>query len=156
MLVLNAKYFFTQVHFQNHVAQKIKRWVHSKDGSVSDQQTYIGDFRWLIRAEFREIYLNRLQEVRRAWDSKYMEYFMKYVDPEVEKLAVLKLKEWGMPIQSNSTITSNQCETINMVFKDVQNWDRVGWDDGAIIAMEVQKAKCYEMGLAFQFPDGEY
>ena len=45
---------------------------------------------------------------------------------------------------------------MNMVFKDAQKWQRMGWDDGAVIAMEVQKAKVYDMGVAFQFPNGMY
>ena len=82
--------------------------MHSKDGSVTDQHIYMRDFKWLVRSDSREEYLDRQQDVRRQWDEMYLEYYMKSVDPEVEKLAVWKLREWGMPITTGSTITSNQ------------------------------------------------
>ena len=137
------------------MVKKIERWVASKNGTPQEQDTYKKDFRWLIRSESREQFEEQLKDVKdNAWDEAFTKYFEKNIEPQVDSLAAWKLEEIGFPISENSTITNNQCESLNALMKDWQEGQRVPIDTGALVARDIQKAKNREMARCFMAPGG--
>ena len=79
------------------------------------------------------------------WSPAFISYFMVHVHNDIEKYALWTMEAWNYPTTENSILTSNQCEHINRVNQEQQDWQEMPVDKAFLIGRDMQKAKVYEM-----------
>ena len=55
------------------------------------------------------------------------------------------MEAWNYAVTQNSILTSNQCEAINRMNAEQQEWNEMPVDKGFLIGRDLQKAKVSEM-----------
>ena len=105
-----------------HGVKKIENWVAKHGGGKDDRSVLKSDFRYLIRAESKDDYQLKLMNVVTRWSQPFISYFMQHVAPEIEKFSLWTARSWNYPTTEDSIVTSNQCEHINRLAAEQQNW----------------------------------
>ena len=150
-----TKYFKTK-YLQNHTTQRIGRWVATKGGNATEENAYKRDFRDLLRCDSKEQYEERLAVVKEGWKDDFRAYYDKHIQPDVDRMAAWVLRDIGFPMTERSTITSNQCESLNRWVKECQGWNRLPIDTAVLMSRDLQRCMVREMGRAMMGPDGEF
>ena len=101
--------------------------------------------RYLIRAETKEEYHQRLATAISRWPEDFRDYFMCRVHPEIDRYALWTMRAWNFPTTENSIITSNQCEHINRLQAEQQEWQEMPLDTAFFIGRDIMNAKVAEM-----------
>ena len=70
---------------------------------------------------------------------------MKHIQKDIDKYAEWSMKGMNFPATENSVVTSNQCEALNRVNKEVQSWEHLPVDKCVLITRDIQRAKVAEM-----------
>ena len=128
-----------------HGVKKIERWVADHGGTKDDKSVMKSDFRYLIRSDSLDHFHQRLSRVIARWSQPFVQYFMGHIAPEIEKFALWTVKKWDFPTTEESIVTSNQCEHINRLAAEQQNWVELPVDTAFYIGRDLQKAKLVEM-----------
>lgn len=55
------------------------------------------------------------------------------------------MEKMDFPMTENSVLTSNQCEAMNRINKEQQDWQEMAVDKAFLIGRDIQKAKVYDM-----------
>ena len=129
----------------NHGTQKIKRWVKNHGGKKDDILVLPSDFRFLIRSKSYNEYQNNLNNMMIRWPQAFITYFLEHIHPEIDKYGLWTMEAWNYPVTQNSILTSNQCEAINRMNAEQQEWNEMSVDKGFLIGRDLQKAKVSEM-----------
>ena len=130
---------------ENHGTQKIKRWVKNHGGKKDDILVLPSDFRYLIRCKSMNEYQTELNSMMIRWPQPFITYFIQHIHPEIEKFALWTMKAWNFPVTEDSVLTSNQCEAINRMNAEQQDWKEMPADKAFLIGRDLQKAKVTEM-----------
>ena len=130
---------------QIHGVKKIEMWISKHGGGSDDKSVLKSDFRHLIRAESKDDYQLKLMNVVTRWSQAFISYFMQHIAPDIEMFALWTAKSWNYPTTPDSVITSNQCEHINRLAAEQQNWTELPVDTVFYIGRDLQKAKLVEI-----------
>ena len=125
--------------------KKIERWVAQHGGGKDDKTILKADFRHLIRSESLNEYHQRRSQVITRWSQAYVAYCMRYISPEISKFVLWTVRGWNFPTTEASIVTSNQCEHINRLAAEQQNWIEVPVDTAFYIGRDIMKAKLVEI-----------
>ena len=128
-----------------HGVKKIEMLVAKHGGGSDDRSVLKSDFRHLIRADSKDDYQLKLMNVVTRWSQPFISYYMQNIAPEIEKFALWTAKSWNFPTTRDSVVTSNQCEHINRLAAEQQNWTELPVDTVFYIGRDLQKAKLVEI-----------
>ena len=128
-----------------HGVKKIERWVADHGGTKDDKSVMKSDFRYLIRSDSLDHFHQRLSRVIARWSQPFVQYFMGHIAPEIEKFALWTVKKWDFPTTEDSIVTSNQCEHVNRLAAEQQDWIELPVDTAFYIGRDLQKAKLVEI-----------
>ena len=102
-------------------------------------------FRHLIRADSEEDYEQRLSSVVIRWPHAFTFYYTLHIHKEINKYGIWTMRAWDFPTTERSIITSNQCEHVNRLVKEQQNWVECPIDVAFHIGRDLQNAKVVEI-----------
>ena len=90
-------------------------------------------------------YQQRLAAAITRWPHDYIRYFMINIAPDIQKYGAWTVRSWNFPTTERSIITSNQCEHINRLAKEQQDWMEVPVDTAFYIGRDLINAKMVEI-----------
>ena len=70
---------------------------------------------------------------------------MSHIATEIDKYGLWTAKAWNFPTTENSIFTSNQCEHINRVQAEQQEWQEMPIDTAFYIGRDLMNAKVVEI-----------
>ena len=75
------------------------------------------------------------------WSRPFVDYWMSRIHRDIEKFALWSMEAMNFPTTENSVLTSNQCEAMNRINSEQQNWQEMSVDKAFLIGRDIQKAK---------------
>ena len=90
-------------------------------------------------------YQEELSRMITRWSRPFVDYWMSRIHRDIEKFALWSMEAMNFPTTENSVLTSNQCEAMNRINAEQQNWQEMSVDKAFLIGRDIQKAKVYEM-----------
>ena len=67
----------------NHIFRDVQVWCRKHGAPKSDVSVYTEDLRLLFHSSSEETYMQKLSDMKKAWDSTFKDYFMRVIQPEV-------------------------------------------------------------------------
>ena len=67
------------------------------------------------------------------------------VHPEIDRYALWTMRAWNFPTTEKSIITCNQCEHINRIQAEQQEWQEMPLDTAFFIGRDIMNMKVVEM-----------
>ena len=74
---------------------------------------------------------------------------MKNIQPDINKYSAWSMKQMNFPMTEKSVLTSNNCEAMNRINKEVQDWQELPIDKAVLIARDIQRSKCAEIARSW-------
>ena len=69
-----------------------------------------------------EDYQEELSNMITRWSTPFLDYWMSKIHRDIDKFAVWSMEKMNFPMTENSVLTSNQCEAMNRINKEQQDW----------------------------------
>lgn len=88
-----------------------------------EQRRYKNSIRRLFSQNSEEDYNRELKVEQQSWDPRFTQYFLKCIDPDINKIGKWKCMEFR-----EERITTNQSESMNFVMKSLLDWKEVPID----------------------------
>ena len=102
-------------------------------------------YRHLIRCKSMGEYQEELSNMITRWSRPFVDYWMSKIHRDIDKFAAWSMEKMNFPMTENSVLTSNQCEAMNRINKEQQDWQEMAVDKAFLIGRDIQKAKVYDM-----------
>ena len=90
-------------------------------------------------------YQEELSNMITRWSRPFVDYWMSKIHRDIDKFAAWSMEKMNFPMTENSVLTSNQCEAMNRINKEQQDWQEMAVDKAFLIGRDIQKAKVYDM-----------
>ncbi|CAF1001435.1 unnamed protein product [Didymodactylos carnosus] len=111
---------------------------------------YVNDLKFLLSQNSSIEFEIELSTLLKTWTDDFIEYFNKYIYPDINELGIWTVKEKNIEHLFNDSITSNMIEGVNFVYKSVTEWKMITLDRAVIIfnylqgyyINEVQRGYC--------------
>ena len=110
--------------------------------------TFFVPCRHLIRCSSYEEYQMELGNIITRWSRPFVDYWIKHIQPDINKFGAWSMKSMDFPMTESSVLTSNNCEAMNRINKEVQGWEELPVDRAVLISRDIQRAKCCEVARA--------
>ena len=103
----------------NHIFRDVQVWCRKHGAPKSDVSVYTEDLRLLFHSSSEETYMQKLSDMKKAWDSTFEDYFMREIQPEVP----ISIGHWILEKYSvynpYSGVTNYQSESFNRYVRNV-------------------------------------
>ena len=135
----------------NHIFQDVRRWLTARGAPQSECTLYIGHLWQLFSQPSLEEYKATLQQLRGVWcvvcgvwDGVFNEYYTRHIHPDVDQ----HVERWqleSLGVYTYSGVTTNMSESINKVFKALQNWKEAPVDAMLMALYQLQQYRHNKM-----------
>lgn len=109
----------------NHIVRDAEFQLHRMKASNDDMIVYKAQIRDLLSSETPEDYAMKKASHKKTWSEPFADYFELHLNQRIEMTTAGRLKDLGL---DSNGVTTNNSESMNAVFKHLQDWNEVSPD----------------------------